>query len=218
MSALSKTKRIGWWLSPLAVAVCLIPLGNIGWDAWYGGLSANPIEDIEHRTGAWTLKILLASLAVTPLRRISGWAWLFPLRRTLGLMALAWASLHFLAYVGLDHFFAWADMAEDVLERRYVTVGFLGLLTPSSLGVTSTQRWQRRLGGKKWQRLHRLAYAAALCGCLHFLWLVKKDISEPLLHLAVLAVLLALRLPIVTQHLPHGRPRAIPGRVPIRRP
>jgi len=201
MTTRPPSQAIGRWLSPLAVAVCLIPLGVIGWDAWSGGLSANPIEDISHRTGGWTFKILLASLAVTPMRRITGWAWLFPLRRTLGLIALFWATLHGLAYVGLEHFFAWADMAEDILERRYVTVGFLGLVMLTILGITSTKKWRRRLGGKRWQRLHRLAYAAALCGGLHFLWLVKKDITEPLLHLAVLAVLLVVRLPVVA-HVP----------------
>jgi sulfoxide reductase heme-binding subunit YedZ len=174
------------------VAAGLAPLAWLALRAWLGQLEAEPIKDVTHTTGIWTLRLLLACLAVTPLRRLFGWAELAPYRRTLGLLAFTYATLHFLTYSVLDLWDAWSTLVEDVLKRPYVTVGFAGFLCLVPLAVTSTRAWLRRLG-RRWVALHRLVYVAAVAGCLHFLWLVKKDVREPLIYFAVLAVLFAAR-------------------------
>ncbi len=157
------------------------------------GLGAEPIERVTHVTGGWTLRFLLISLAVTPFRRLFGWRWLAPLRRTFGLIAFSYACLHYATYIGLEHFFDWERILEDVLERRYVTAGFAALLCLVPLAATSTRAMMRRLG-RRWKILHRLAYLAGVLGVVHFLWLVKADLLEPLLYAAVLALLLGVRL------------------------
>jgi sulfoxide reductase heme-binding subunit YedZ len=144
-------------------------------------------------TGEWTLRFLLATLAVTPLRRWLGWSGLAPYRRTLGLLAFGYGTLHFATYAVLDLWGAWETLIEDVLERPYVTAGFTGFVLMLPLALTSTRAWMRRLG-KRWTTLHRLVYAAAIAGCLHFLWLVKADLFEPLVYSAILALLLAARV------------------------
>ena len=157
-----------------------------------GDLGPNPIETVTHVTGEWAIRLLLASLAVTPLRRLSGLNWLIRLRRTIGLFAFGYASAHFATWVGLDHFFYWEGITEDILERPWVTVGFLAWLLLVPLAVTSTRAWIRRLG-RRWIVLHRLAYVCAGLAVLHYLWLVKADVVPPLVHGAILGVLLALR-------------------------
>ena len=153
---------------------------------------------MQHATGAWSLRLLLLTLAVTPARRLLGWRRIAPLRRTLGLMAFAMVTLHGLAYVGLDQVFDWDALLEDVRERRYVTAGFAGFLCLLPLAVTSTARMMKRLG-RRWTQLHRLAYVAAVCGVVHYLWLVKADLRTPLVYAGILALLLGVRLWI------HGR-------------
>jgi sulfoxide reductase heme-binding subunit YedZ len=143
-------------------------------------------------TGEWTLRFLLLTLAVTPARRLLGWSQLARLRRTLGLTAFAYACLHLLTYLVLDHFFDWGAIAEDVLERRYVTAGFAAFLCLVPLAATSTDAMLRRLG-RRWLALHRLVYLAAALGVIHFLWLVKADLREPLAYGALLAGLLGYR-------------------------
>jgi sulfoxide reductase heme-binding subunit YedZ len=175
-----------------ALAAC-VPLGALATRFFTDDLGANPIEEITHATGDWTLRLLLLSLAVTPARRLLRFPALAPLRRTLGLAAFGYASLHLLTYVALDQGFAWALLLEDVSERRYVTAGFAAFLCLVPLAVTSTRRAQKRLG-PKWQRLHRLVYPAAILAVIHYLWLVKADLLPPLAYASVLAVLLALRL------------------------
>ena len=170
-------------LLPAAVTAVRFPLG---------GLGANPIEDVTHVTGEWTLRLLLLTLAVTPARRWLGWAWLAPYRRTLGLLAFAYGCLHLLTWLALDGFFDWAAIWEDIVERPFVTAGMAGFLCMLPLAVTSTRAAIRRLG-RRWVTLHRLAYAAAILGVVHFLWLVKADLTAPLVHAAVLAGLLAAR-------------------------
>jgi sulfoxide reductase heme-binding subunit YedZ len=157
------------------------------------GLGANPIEEVQHTTGAWSLRLLLLTLAVTPARRLLGWRWIAPLRRTLGLMAFATVTLHALTYVGLDQYFDWGALLEDVRERRYVTAGFAGFLCLLPLAATSTARMMKRLG-RRWTKLHRLAYVAAICGVVHYLWLVKADLRAPLVYAGILALLLGYRL------------------------
>ena len=156
-------------------------------------LGINPVETIILVEGRWTLVFLIATLAVTPIRRLTGWNRIVQLRRLLGLFAFFHACVHFLSYVGIDHFFALSIIVEDVLERRYITAGFTALVLLVPLAVTSTKGWIRRLG-KRWQRLHRLAYVAAALGVLHFYWKVKADTFWPLVAAATLAGLFAVRL------------------------
>ena len=156
-------------------------------------LGINPVETIILVQGRWTLVFLIATLAVTPIRRLTGWNRIVQLRRLLGLFAFFHACVHFLSYVGIDHFFALSIIVEDVLERRYITAGFTALVLLVPLAVTSTRGWIRRLG-KRWQRLHRLAYVAAALGVLHFYWKVKADTFWPLVAAVTLAGLFAVRL------------------------
>jgi sulfoxide reductase heme-binding subunit YedZ len=175
-------------------ALCLLPLARLVWLGLGGGLGANPIEFITHSTGRWTLTFLLVTLAVTPLRRGLGWNWLLRLRRMLGLYAFFYAALHFSTYLVLDQFFDAAAIAKDVLKRPYITVGFTAFVLLIPLAVTSTNGMVRRLGARRWQLLHRLVYAIAVAGVVHWWWLVKADIRLPLAYAAVLAVLLGMRL------------------------
>jgi sulfoxide reductase heme-binding subunit YedZ len=174
------------------VGAGLLPLGWLGLRALSGALGANPIETVTHTTGGWALRLLLASLAVTPARTLLGLAWLAPYRRTLGLLAFGYASLHFATWIALDLGFAWDAVLDDLLERPFIAAGFTALALLVPLAVTSTQGWIRRLG-RRWTQLHRLVYAAAIAAVVHFLWLVKADLLEPAIYAALLAVLLAAR-------------------------
>ncbi|MFN0317893.1 MAG: sulfite oxidase heme-binding subunit YedZ [Burkholderiales bacterium] len=171
----------------------LVPVARLGWLAWHGGLGANPIEHITRSTGWWTLSFLMITLCVTPLRRWTGWNWLIKLRRTLGLYAFFYALLHFTTYFWLDQFFDWMAIAKDVVKRPFITVGFSAFVLLLPLAITSTNAMVRRLGGRRWQMLHRLVYVIATLGVVHFWWLVKKDIREPLVFAAILASLLLAR-------------------------
>ena len=180
-------------LHALAIAIGVLPAASLVVGALTDGLGAEPIERITHVTGRWTLRFLLVSLAVTPFRRLSGWRWVAPLRRTFGLIAFSYACLHYGTFIVLEHFFDWQLILEDVLERRYVTAGFAALLCLVPLAATSTRAMMRRLG-RRWNTLHRLAYLAAILGVVHFLWLVKADHLEPLLYAAALSLLFGARL------------------------
>lgn len=175
-------------------AVALTPLAVLAWNAFTDGLGANPIETVERFTGWWAITLLTATLAVTPIRLLTGWTAVARLRRMLGLSAFFWACLHVSAYVGLDQFFAVRDIVKDVAKRPYITVGFATFLLLLPLAATSTDAMIRRVGGARWRKLHRLAYLAAGGAVLHFLWLVKADITEPLIYASILALLLAARL------------------------
>jgi sulfoxide reductase heme-binding subunit YedZ len=174
--------------------LCLLPLARLAAQGFSDGLGANPIEVITHSTGWWALTLLMATLAVTPLRKLSGQPWLIRFRRMLGLFAFLYATLHFVTYLWLDKFFDLGDIVKDVGRRPFITVGFTAFVLLIPLAVTSTRRMIQRLGGRRWQRLHRLVYVSAAAGGVHFLWLVKKDISEPALFLCVLAALLGYRV------------------------
>jgi sulfoxide reductase heme-binding subunit YedZ len=180
-------------LQVFTIVIGTLPVVSLAVSAFTDGLGANPVEQVTHVTGDWALRFLLLSLSVTPLRRLFGWSWAAPLRRTLGLTAFGYACLHYLIYLGLEHLFDWQLIVEDVLTRRYVWAGFAAFLCLVSLAVTSTRAMIRRLG-RRWVSLHRLVYLAAALGVIHFLWLVKSDLREPLLYAAVLALLLGLRL------------------------
>jgi methionine sulfoxide reductase heme-binding subunit len=181
-------------LKPVVFLLCLVPLGLLARDAVMSGLGANPIEEVELRTGRWALRFLAAALAVTPLRRISGWNELIRYRRMLGLFAFFYATVHLGAYVGLDMFFDWDDIVEDVVKHPYVTIGLATWLILLPLAITSTNGWVRRLGGKRWARLHRLVYVAAITGTIHYLWAVKKDTYLPLVYLTIFLILLGWRV------------------------
>ena len=170
------------------------PLLLVATDALRGALGANPIEEMMNRLGYWTLVFLLLSLTPAALDLVAGWKGLLRYRRMIGLFAFFYASLHLATYVGLDQFFDLAAIAEDVVERKFITVGFLAFLLLVPLALTSTDRWVRRLGFVRWKRLHRLSYLAAAAGVVHFVWRVKADLREPMVFALVLALLLLVRL------------------------
>ena len=174
--------------------LCLVPLEYLCLRAYQGELTANPVEFVQHFTGDWTLRFLLITLSVTPLRKLLNVPELIRFRRMLGLFAFTYVSLHFLTYIGPDQSFDLGGMWKDVVKRPFVSVGFLGFVLLIPLALTSTKGWIRRLGGRSWQALHRLIYVTALCGVIHYYWLVKSDHRLPLLYGAILAVLLLYRL------------------------
>jgi sulfoxide reductase heme-binding subunit YedZ len=179
----------------LAVALaCSLPLLKVAVDAFFHRLGANPIEAILNRFGYWTLVLLLASLLPTALQKLFGWSWPIRHRRLIGLFAFFYAVLHLATYVGLDQFFDCAAILEDVVKRKFITVGFASFLLLLPLALTSTSWAVRRLGYDRWKRLHRLTYAAAILGVVHFTWRVKADLREPLIFAGTLALLLAARL------------------------
>jgi sulfoxide reductase heme-binding subunit YedZ len=188
--------------------VCLLPLARLLAFGFSGGLGANPIEFITRSTGTWTLVGLLTTLAVTPLRRLTGRTDLMRYRRMLGLFSFFYASLHFITYFWLDQFFDPAAILKDIVKRPFVTVGFAAFVLLIPLAATSTQAMMRRLG-RRWQALHRLVYAIAVLGVIHYLWLVKKDMSEPMIYGGVLAILLLARLPWVVGRLQAARSRLV---------
>ena len=179
---------------PLAFAACLLPLALLAWDTWNGALGADPVAQLEHRSGDWALRLLLATLAITPLRRLTGWNKAIRFRRMLGLFAFFYVSVHLTIYLVIDLGGFWSQLLTEIAKRPYITVGFTAWLLLIPLALTSTNAMMRRLG-RNWQRLHKLVYLIAVLGVLHFLWLVKADHREPAIYLGVLIVLLLLRLP-----------------------
>jgi len=182
------------WLKPAVLVGGLVPLALLVLGFVRGTLGANPIEYALHQTGMLALILLVAALACTPLKVVSGWTWPIRLRRLLGLLGFAYAVLHFLVYAGVDHGLDLAIILEDIARRPFITVGFLALVLLVPLAVTSTNAMVRRLGFPLWQRLHRLAYVATSLGVVHFVWRVKKDLTEPLVYGAVLGLLFVIRL------------------------
>ncbi len=178
--------------------VLLLPSIVIAWDYTQGQLTANPIQEIQLRTGRYALILLMLSLAPTPIHRLTGFRQVLALRRTLGLYAFAYACLHLLNFVGLDYGFNFAWLWADIAEKRYVVAGFGAFLILLALAVTSTRGWQRRLGSN-WKRLHRLVYAAGALAVVHYLWQTKLDIRAPLLDVAIIVLLLLLRIPGVSE-------------------
>lgn len=171
----------------------LVPLGRLAWKAFHQGLGANPIEVITHSTGDWTLILILTTLSITPLRKLTKQYWLIGVRRMIGLFAFFYGCLHFTTYIWLDKFFDWHEMIKDIAKRPFITVGFTAFVLLIPLAITSTRGWIRRLG-KNWQRLHRLIYLSAIAGVIHYIWLVKADLRKPLQYAFVLGVLLVYRI------------------------
>ena len=180
-------------LKAVVWVACLTPLALLLYRAWTDDLGANPISFITNWLGDWTLRLLLASLAMTPLRILFGLSWPLALRRLLGLFAFFYASLHFSTWLVVDHFFDWREMGADIVKRPYITVGMTALTLMLPLAATSTVAAIKKLGGKNWQRLHRLAYVIGVCGALHYLWLAKKANPDPYYYAAALALLLVIR-------------------------
>ncbi len=179
--------------------LALIPLALLISDGLTGNLGANPVETITRRTGDWVLNFLLITLAVTPLRKMTSWHWLLRLRRMLGLYVFFYVLLHFTTYIWLDRFFVFDEIGKDIAKRPYITVGFTSFLLLIPLAVTSTNAMVRRLGAKRWQRLHKMVYGIAIGGVLHYLWLVKSDIVAPLTYGLILALLLSFRIPSISK-------------------
>jgi len=192
------------WIKVALFIACLVPCAlllskffgphPLDMNGWGLGLGANPIEALEHGFGDWTLRFLLITLSISPLRKLLRIPALIKFRRMLGLFAFFYGCVHFTTYLWLDKFFNWHEILLDIGKRKYITIGFLGFVLLVPLAVTSTAGWIRRLGGKRWQALHRLIYFAAIAGIIHYLWLVKADIRKPLEYGAVLAVLLGYRV------------------------
>jgi sulfoxide reductase heme-binding subunit YedZ len=186
--------RLVW--KPVIFVLCLLPLGFVLLQAFEVGpfhLGPNPVEDIQDEMGIWTLRLFMATLAVTPLRHITGKVWLIRFRRMLGLFAFTYCALHFLNYLVLDQTLNFPEIIEDIIKRPFITVGFVALLLMIPLAITSTNGWRRRLG-PEWTQLHRLTYGIGVLGCWHFYWQVKKDLTEPLIYVAILTMLLGFRI------------------------
>ena len=173
--------------------ICLLPLLRLAWGATHDELGANPIEFVTRALGDWTLRFLLITLTVSPLRRLTGWHWLIRLRRMFGLYVFFYAVLHLSAYLWLDQFFDWQAIAQDIVKRPFITIGMSAFVLLVPLAATSSNAMIRRLGGKRWQQLHRAIYVIAIFGVFHYWWMVKRDVSQPLLYAVILALLLGVR-------------------------
>ena len=182
------------WFKAVAWVCCLLPLLFLVYYAATDDLGANPISFVTNWLGQWTFRLLLVTLALTPLRIVFGIGWPLRLRRLLGLFAFFYASLHFLVWILIDHYFNWDQMLADLVKRRYITVGMLALLLLVPLAATSTSGMVRRLGGTVWRRIHRMVYLVGVLAALHFLWLAKPGRTAPYAYAAILALLLGIRL------------------------
>jgi methionine sulfoxide reductase heme-binding subunit len=174
--------------------LCLLPFAWLTFAALTDKLSANPIKDITEDTGTWALRFLLLTLCVTPFRKLTGWNEVIRYRRMLGLYAFFYGFLHFLTYAWLDQFFSIPDIVQDVYKRPFITAGFSAFVVMIPLAITSTKKWIARLGGRRWQLLHRLTYVGAIAGVVHYLWLVKVDTERPLIYGFLLSILLGVRV------------------------
>ena len=182
------------WSKVLVFLLCLAPLFRLGWRVWNQDVTANPTEFIQHFTGDWALRLIVATLGVTPLRELAGVPDLIRFRRMIGLFAFFYACLHLLTYLWLDKLFDFPAMLKDVGRRPFITAGFAAFACLVPLALTSTAGWIRRLGGKRWQRLHSLVYVTAMAAVAHYYWLVKSDIRQPVLYGTLVALLLAWRV------------------------
>jgi sulfoxide reductase heme-binding subunit YedZ len=191
---MQKDKIVKHVLKPAIFILCLTPLLLLVAEGLTSKLSANPISDITNETGIWTLRLIVATLVITPLRRITGWHSLINFRRMVGLFAFFYGSLHFTTYLWLDQFFDWGSIVEDIPKRPFITIGFTSFILMIPLAVTSTKKMIRRLGGKRWDILHRLIYFTAVGACIHYIWLVKVITYRQILYATLVAALLAFRL------------------------
>ena len=182
------------YFKPVLFLACLAPLARLAWRGFHADLGANPIEAITHGTGDWTLRFLLLTLSITPLRKITRQYWLINWRRMLGLFAFFYGTLHLMTWLWLDKFFDVHEMWADIVKRKFITAGMTAFALMIPLALTSTKWSIRKLGGKRWQALHRLIYFSAVVGVIHYIWLVKADLKKPLEYAALLGVLVLYRL------------------------
>jgi methionine sulfoxide reductase heme-binding subunit len=182
------------WTKVAVFLLCLLPFADLLWRFINGNLGINPVETLQHGTGDWTIRFIIFTLCITPFRKLFNLPDLIRFRRMLGLFAFFYVCLHFLTYLGPDQSFDLAGMWKDVAKRPFITVGFAGFVSLIPLAITSTAGWIRRIGGKRWQMLHRLIYFAAVCGVVHYYWLVKSDVRKPVFYGALVAILLLWRL------------------------
>lgn len=188
-----QTHTLSYIIKPVVFLACLIPFGMLGYNIYIDNLGANPIETITLETGTWALRFLVITLLITPLRKLTGAHWLLRLRRMFGLYVFFYASLHFITFIWFDHFFDITEMLMDIVERPFITVGFACYLMLIPLALTSTNKMIKRLGGRRWQLLHRLVYVIAAGSVLHYFWKVKFDTRAPIIYAAIFAVLLLYR-------------------------
>ena len=183
----------GKWAKVFVIILSCVPLLVLIWRGFHNDLTANPVEFLQHQTGDWTLRFLIFTLCITPFRKVLNLPELIRFRRMLGLFAFFYVSLHFLTYLGPDQSFNFAGMLKDVVKRPFITVGFTAFVLLIPLAITSTAGWVRRLGGKRWQTLHRSIYLCAILGVIHYYWLVKSDVREPLFYGFLVGILLLWR-------------------------
>lgn len=179
---------------PIVFLACLFPISWLAWCAFTGRLSANPIADITNETGIWTLRFIIVTLAISPLRKLTAWHWLLKYRRMIGLFAFFYGTLHFFIYLWLDQFFDWPSILKDIPKRPFITIGFASFVLMVPLAITSTQKMIRRLGGRRWDILHRLIYLTGAGAVIHYMWLVKVVTYRQLTYASIVAVLLAFRI------------------------
>ncbi|HUJ33452.1 MAG TPA: protein-methionine-sulfoxide reductase heme-binding subunit MsrQ [Candidatus Acidoferrum sp.] len=182
------------WTKVVVFAACLVPFATLLWRGFHQDLGLNPVQFVEHATGDWILRFLVITLAITPLRKILHLPQLIRFRRMTGLFAFFYACLHFSTWLGVDRYFNWPDMVADIAKRPFITVGFTGFVLMIPLAITSTAGWIRRIGGRRWQMLHRAIYVSAIAGVIHFYWLVKSDVRKPLEYAFFVGILLAWRV------------------------
>ena len=182
------------WLKSLLFVICLLPVANLAYGVLTSSISGDPVETMTEVTGQWGLRFLLLTLSITPLRKILKLADLVKFRRMLGLFAFFYAFCHLNVYIVFDQFFDWPEIWRDTVEKKFVFAGMLAIILMIPLAITSTNGWIKRLGGKRWQRLHRLVYIIAIAAVVHFIWLVKADLTQPLIYTLILIFLLGFRL------------------------
>lgn len=184
------------WAKPVVFTAALAPVLLLVWQFFHDGLGANPLQFITYATGDWTLRFLVFTLAVTPLRKLLNMPDLIRFRRMLGLYAFFYGCLHLMTYLWFDKFFDWPEIVKDIAKRPYITIGTLGLVLMVPLAITSTAGWIRRMGGKRWQMLHRLTYVSIVAGVIHYYWLVKLDVTRPVFYGTLAAILLLYRVAV----------------------
>jgi len=185
-------KQISWLIKPMVFVLCLVPFILLAWGAINDTLGTNPVEEMTRQTGEWTLRFILITLTITPLRKLTKQSWLIKLRRMLGLFTFFYVCLHFTTYIWFDQYFDWAEILIDIPKRPFITVGFTAFVLLIPLAFTSTNKMMKRLK-KNWVKLHKLIYVIAMLGVLHFLWVVKADTFEPLIYFVILMTLLSYR-------------------------
>jgi len=189
-----RTILVSKWTKAAVFLICLIPFADLLWRLITNNLGINPVETLQHGTGDWTIRFIVFTLCITPFRKLFKLPDFIRFRRMLGLFAFFYVCLHFLTYLGPDQSFNLSGMWKDVAKLPFITVGFAAFVSLIPLAITSTAGWIRRIGGKRWQQLHRLIYFAAVCGVVHYYWLVKSDVRKPLFYGALVGILVLFRL------------------------